>query len=350
MRQESNSPSAERREVGQVLAAFGLPAPTRIDKGGGTATPKWAVRTDAGRFMVRVRPAEFSGARAVSFDHAAMRRLADKGLPVPCPQARADGATWLARHGRVYEVLSWVDGRPFVEGDLRAIASVGEFLGRFHGVLGGEIPPGKVGALREDHPDLLAPYLTDLSGLPMNAAEAEALGEISRQLDLVRRRLDGGVYASLPHCVIHGDVHPGNLRFRRSQVAAVYDFDYLSVQARARDVCDGLLMFASRRATPLNADEIRSLTQVFEPDPGRCGELLLAYQRHNRLTGREWRALPWLMRSRWIQMRLRGSRKVPSDQKVSYVLDRFFDVIDWLDRSGPAFFDELRAGQSSAAK
>ena len=30
--------------------------------------------------------------------------------------------------------------------------------------------------------------------------------------------------------------------------------------------------------------------------------------------------------------------------------NRFFDVIDWLDRSGPAFFDELRAGQSPAAK
>ena len=350
MCQKSNSPSADPPDVADVLAAFGLPVPTRIDRGGGTATPKWAVRTNAGRFMVRVRPAEFSGDESVSFDHTAMRRLADEGLPVPRPQVRPDGTTWLARHGRVYEVLSWVDGRPFVEGDLRAIASVGEFLGRFHGVFGGETPAGKAGMLREDHPDLLAPYLADLLPLAAGAAEAEALAEISRQLDLVRGQLDGGVYASLPHCVIHGDVHPGNVRFRGSHVAAAYDFDYLSVQARIRDICDGLVAFASRRAAPLDPDEIRSLTQAFVPDPDRCGELMRAYQRHNALSDAEWTALPWTMRSRWLQMRLRGSRKVPAEEKVSYVLDRFFDVIDWLDRSGPAFFDKLRAGQSSAAK
>ena len=350
MHHKPNSPPADEADVAEVLAAFGLPAPTQVDRGGGTATDKWAVRTDVGRFMVRVRPAEFSGADGVSFDHTALRSLADQGLPVPHPQARPDGSTWLACHGRVYEVLSWVDGQPFVEEDLRAIASVGEFLGRFHGVLSDQVPPGKAGALREDHPDLLTPYLADLSPLAASAGEIEALGEISRQLDLIRRHLDGGLYASLPHCVIHGDVHPGNVRFRESQVAAVYDFDYLSVQARARDVCDAMVTFASRRAGPLDPDEIHSLTQAFVPDLERCRQLLRAYQRHNALTDTEWRALPWLMRSRWLQMRLRGSRKVPAKEKVSYVLDRFFDVIAWLDRSGPAFFDELRSAQSSAAK
>jgi len=39
-----------------------------------------------------------------------------------------------------------------------------------------------------------------------------------------------------------------------------------------------------------------------------------------------------------IQMRLRGSRKVPTEQKAAFVLDRFEEVIDWLDGPSAGFF------------
>ena len=52
--------------------------------------------------------------------------------------------------------------------------------------------------------------------------------------------------------------------------------------------------------------------------------------------------IPWILRSQWCQMRLRGSRKVPQDKKVSYVLDRFFEQIDWLDKQAPAFMADVR--------
>jgi hypothetical protein len=50
------------------------------------------------------------------------------------------------------------------------------------------------------------------------------------------------------------------------------------------------------------------------------------------------------MRSRWLQFRLRGARKVPTDQKVAFVLDDLFDLPQWLDETGPAFFSQLRHG------
>jgi hypothetical protein len=115
----------------------------------------------------------------------------------------------------------------------------------------------------------------------------------------------------------------------------------LSVQAQVRDVCDAIMFFASKRETPLEPDRIQSLTQPFVPDLEQSALLLRGYGSRRPLVDREWRALPWLMRSRWLQMRLRGSRKVPAGDKVQFVLDRMFEVIDWLDREGEAFFRKL---------
>jgi hypothetical protein len=42
-------------------------------------------------------------------------------------------------------------------------------------------------------------------------------------------------------------------------------------------------------------------------------------------------------------MRLRGCRKVPAEEKVAFVLHRFFEVVDWLDREAEPFFRRLRA-------
>ncbi len=270
------------------------------------------------------------------------RRLSEAGLPVPTPLAMPNGSTWLRHDGRSYEVLTWVGGEPFDPRDLKAIYAMGEFLARFHLVLADDIPPGKDGQLREDHPDLLEPYLARLRVLAKKREHRRGLDEIARQLALVRDRLDKSLYPSLPKCVIHGDIHPGNVRFDHSRVSAVYDFDYLGLQARSRDVSDALSFFAGRRETPLNGDDIRSLTQPFSLDLERSRTLLRGYQNVNMLIDLEWQALPLLMRSRWLQMRLRGSRKVPDSEKVEFVLDRFFEVIDWLDRRGPRFFDELR--------
>ena len=64
---------------------------------------------------------------------------------------------------------------------------------------------------------------------------------LAEQLDAVRSALDEGLYPKLPKAVIHGDIHPGNVKFKGSRVAAVYDFDYLSLQARIRDIVDAII-------------------------------------------------------------------------------------------------------------
>jgi Ser/Thr protein kinase RdoA (MazF antagonist) len=102
------------------------------------------------------------------------------------------------------------------------------------------------------------------------------------------------------------------------------------------------MFFASDRASPFETDDIRDLTQPFTPNLVSAQNLLTGYQSITPLTDSEWQALPLILRSRWIQMRLRGSRKVPESEQLDFVLTDFFVVTDWLNEAGRNFFTQLR--------
>ena len=327
--------------VDQVSAAYGWSKLSQLEVLGGTAARTFAFEVNQKKFVVRARPQEFSGPEQIEFDHHILRRWADAGLPVPHPQRQSNGTSWVEHQGVVYEVMSWADGTPFVEGDLDAIKSVGQMLGTLHRTPVGDMPSGKEGFLREDHPQLLWPYLEGLLERRVSSEETKALHEIKNLLREIETAWVERPYEDLPSAIIHGDLHPGNVRFRNSRVSALYDFDYLSRQARARDVCDGLMFFAAKRPMELNANDIDSLTQVFQIEFDWARALLEGYQENISFTKNEWKVLPLLIRSRWLQIRLRGSRKVEESRKVEFVLDRFFDVIRWLDKEANNFFTAI---------
>ena len=295
-----------------IAAHFAIGRPRAAQPLGGTATPKWRVETDGGVFVLRRRPDESASPEQAEFEHAAVTRLAEAGLPVPRPR----GCCVLP--GGMYEMYSWLDA-----GETRkpSPCAVGRFLAVMHGAFASGVPAGKQGVQREDHPDRLQPHLDRLPTSPGRRRE------LVRQLELVRVHLGDRQWHALPQAVIHGDLHPGNLRVQGDRVVGLFDFDYLSVQARLRDVADVMIFFAANRARTFNPDDIRSLVQPFILDPSRCAELLRAHP----LTDDERRLLPLAIRSRWLQMKLRATRKVSSHEMEALVFDGFFDVLKQLD-------------------
>lgn len=52
-------------------------------------------------------------------------------------------------------------------------------------------------------------------------------------------------YNEMPHLVIHGDYHPGNIKFQDGKVSGIFDFDWSNVDLRCFDVAIALLYFCS---------------------------------------------------------------------------------------------------------
>ncbi|UCD31986.1 MAG: phosphotransferase [Desulfobacterales bacterium] len=53
------------------------------------------------------------------------------------------------------------------------------------------------------------------------------------------------IYNEMPHLAIHGDYHPGNLKFENEKVIGVFDFDWSKIDIRCFDVALALLYFCS---------------------------------------------------------------------------------------------------------
>jgi len=336
------NPADLQKFITEVASAYGLGAVQSIQALGGTATPKWTIKTSDGRYVVRIRPDEFSDASQSTLTHQALIKLADAGLPVPRPLLQSSGET-LYNHGNsVIEVLEWIDGDMWIGSSPEAFRNLGVFLAKFHTTLGSDFVNTSEIKLREDHPDALQSLMDTLLARASDEATHEQLSLINNLLQQGRDELENTLYLSLPRAAIHGDFHPGNVRFRAADIAALYDFDYLAVQARSRDIIDALMFFASDRLTLFEPDNIRSLTQPFTPNFTASQVVLAGYQSISPLTSDEWIALPLLLRSRWIQMRLRGSRKVPAAEKLGFVLTDFFAIPNWIQKEGLNFFDQLR--------
>lgn len=309
--------AAERFDLGAIGA---------VSRMGGTAAPRWRISAVGGDFVLRIRPAEFCDPDHMAFDHAVVAQLAEAGLPVPRLRRTDSGRTWIVVDDVVCEMYAWLDASPAHDVTDACPESIGRFIARLHQVFADGVPSGKRQVRREDHPDLIEPYVEQLRRLP--GASRHDLDAVAVEFDYVREHLDDQTWRALPQTVIHGDLHPGNLHVHGDRIAGLFDFDYVSVQARIRDIVDGLIFFASRRSRPLNTDDIASLVQPFLLDESRCRALLRVY---GRLSDAECAALPWALRSRWLQMKLRAIRKVPDDMKLQIALHGMREVIEHID-------------------
>ena len=304
----------------------------------GTAGANVVVACARGKFLVRRRAKEHANPADVAFEHALLARLGEAGLPVARPLGAASGRTWVflrapADHPRmsdVFEVLPWIEGGPFEPGNVAQLCDLGGQLAAFHRVTA--TMAGHRDKPREDDPARLLQDLDALTdGLDTGGREP-LLVATRRALHALAGELSERVYGKLPQAIIHGDLHPGNVKFAGRRLVGVFDFDWANRQERVRDVCDALAFFAAERE-PLRTDDIWSLTAGFAPDPCLSRSVLEAYESVWPLTDAERHAFAPVMAARWCQARIRGMRKVSPQERLAF-LDRgdFLDVLERLRR------------------
>ncbi|MGC9319348.1 MAG: phosphotransferase, partial [Armatimonadota bacterium] len=153
------------------------------------------------------------------------------------------------------------------------------------------------------------------------AHRASVLAEALELAEALTQRLPDERYRSLPQTSVHGDYHPGNLKFRDHAVAGVFDWDWCSRQPRMVDLADGLLFFCGVRTEPLVPGDIWSLTAAMSIDGARVQRFLEGYEAVVEPTQRELSALPDLMRCRWLYCRVDAAqRKVEPERRVEFVV------------------------------
>jgi len=310
-------------EVRAILRdGYGLTEiPRRVVPQDGTSSASFLVELRDRRLFLKCRAAEHAGREQVRFEQDLLSVLSREGFPVASPLAGAEGRTMVPFRDRVCELSPWIEGIRFRPGEEAMIRGTGTMLARFHRITAG-IERRKDCQEREDDPDRLLREL-DLHLRGVDTAGAEGLlGFLREALRGLAARLPATVYFRLPQAVIHGDFHPGNVKFDgiTSKPAGLFDFDWANRQERIRDVADALLFFCTADS-PEGPSDIYGLTRAVGLEPGPCRLLLASYEAEWPLRAEEREALSPVMEARWLQVRIRGMRKVPVGQRLRF-LDR----------------------------
>lgn len=69
--------------------------------------------------------------------------------------------------------------------------------------------------------------------------------------------------SSLPHLAIHGDYHPGNLKFRNGKVSGLFDFDWARMDTRCFDVALAVAYFCTRWNDEADGDILVDRLELF---------------------------------------------------------------------------------------
>ncbi len=197
-------------------------------------------------FVFRLRPRVFSEDN-VEDDHRFLEHLADRGLPVPRPLPRCDGATTGRLAGRQYELIEYLPHDTTLEsvGYEDHIMELAGFLGGLHraakeyeGVVTAK--PAWVGSvpvtLRGKY--FAAPLKKGAEHLK-NPVNPRLVGELAAQLQRREKPLSGSL-RDTPRLVCHNDFYGANILVSAGKIAGLVDFDFCRTTSHLVDLIEGL--------------------------------------------------------------------------------------------------------------
>ena len=97
---------------------------------------------------------------------------------------------------------------------------------------------------------------------------------LNESVELFLNTIERRSYDTLPHLTIHGDFHPGNLKFRDETVVGLFDFDWSMLDARCFDVAIALTYFCSAWEEKSNGDLLLDRVSMFLDSYQACAQEL----------------------------------------------------------------------------
>jgi len=270
-----------RYDIGDVRTAVPI-------KAGSRASPKSLLTTSTGDFLLKRRAAPPSGITAadwlhrVALSHQIVLHLATRGLPVPALLGTRDEHNSMLQIGEhVYELYRFVRGRGY-DRTTDSARAAGRLLGQCHSALR-DLRPDWPPPRRSYHAHARLPVILAELHLSLNEpALRETTTDLAERYLRAAAAADAAGVPNLPDQLIHGDWHPGNLLWARPspspEVAAILDFDTVSLAPALTDAANGALQFALRRRPidPLPPPTKAPFSVSF--DPGLFGAFWAGYR------------------------------------------------------------------------
>ncbi len=317
-------------EVEQILASYEigeLRSMTTATRGYVNETA--FIQTTEGRFVMR-RSHRRLNEEQQRYRHNLINWLQRHDYPVAALIPARDGDTLQVRNGRYIEVMEYVQGSDFDPDNSRHIKSVGQVLAHLHNLT------RNYPAETDDNPARYVPenalrLIEILLERDVMGELAEPLGYYDWRAARLRRVLSEESYAKLPKVIIHGDVHRDNFLFNNGNIAAVLDFDQVSLQSPMADLADALVAFASE---PKATNRINTWGVFTGPlHIPTAQQLLVAYHTVRPLTAPDLEVLVQTLEVIWLHGELARVVSTPEAAPDYHeaVLLQGQQLLEWLD-------------------
>lgn len=246
--------------------------------GAGIENTNYFVGTDRGEWVLTLF--ERLSHEQLPFYLRYMQHLARHGLPVPEPQADAQGRLLHELCGRPAALLSRLHGEHVLAPDIEHIEQLGTMLARLH-LAGADFE------LRQPHLRGLDWWIATVPEvLPFLDAERAAL--LRDELAFQRNLAASGAARALPRGPIHADLFRDNVVFEdvdgRSRLSGLFDFFFAGIDTLLFDMAVCLNDWCIDPASGRLVDE-------------QASAFCAAYQRVRALDSSEQRLLPALLRA-----------------------------------------------------
>jgi homoserine kinase type II len=207
-----------------------VPNRVRLIKGG-DGNAHWSVSAGRQRYVLR-RYGSHRNLAQVRWEHQLLAAVAALGWPVAC----AIGAP-VTIDDRIYCLFPFMGGSPMRGLDDQQRRRCGRMLAEFHL----DVASLEIDA-RPGEPKVFE--FTPSAVLEHRDAFRSALGDTDGELFAERALSVADDFERLhvrefPRSITHGDLSPWNVRFRDSQLSALFDLDHSDVDVRAADVACG---------------------------------------------------------------------------------------------------------------
>ncbi|WP_311223577.1 MULTISPECIES: homoserine kinase [unclassified Acidovorax] len=241
---------------------------------GGIENTNYFVTTDQGEYVLTLF--ERLSAEQLPFYLHLMKHLAHAGIPVPDPQADADGDILHRVAGKPAAVVNKLRGKSQLQPQAAHCASLGTMLARMH--LAGQ-------GYERNQPNLRGlPWWNDTMPVVLPFLDGPQANLLRSELAYQNHVAASSAYAALPRGPVHADLFRDNAMFEGESLTGFFDFYFAGVDTFLFDL-----------AVCLNDWCIDLAEGTHHSD--RATALLDAYQAVRPLTGDERALLPAMLRA-----------------------------------------------------